>query len=293
MQGARPRGEQESQMAREFITEAENTWCQGCGNFGIMNAMKKAVGLLAERGVPRSHIAMTAGIGCHAKIFDYMALSGVYSLHGRAMATAQGMKLANPSVKVVAFCGDGDAFSEGVAHMMHAAKRNSDIAVVVHDNGVYALTTGQRGPTSPRGFRGPSTPDGNNEDPWKPLVLMLEAGATFAARGYCGNVDQLAEIITEAILHEGFSFVQVLQPSVTFTNRFEEYNRLVKPLEGGPLGFEEALALARQEEPLPAGIFYRSEKEPYEVSVNRGRNPVEDRMSREDRLRVLAEILGR
>ncbi|MBD3348710.1 MAG: 2-oxoacid:ferredoxin oxidoreductase subunit beta [Candidatus Eisenbacteria bacterium] len=279
-------------MAREFITEVENTWCTGCGNFGIMNAMKKAVGILEDRDIPKSRIFMTAGIGCHAKIFDYMSLSGLYSIHGRAMATAEGMKLGNPGLRIVAFCGDGDALGEGIAHMMHAAKRNSDITVVMHDNGVYALTTGQRGPTSPRGFKGPSTPEGNNEDPWKPLVLMLEAGATFAARGYSGNVEQLAEIVAAAVEHQGFSFVQVLQPSVTFTNYFEEYNEIVTTLEEGPLEFDEALRLARQEEPLPAGVFYRKEKEPYEVSINRGRNPVEDRMRREKRMKAIGDTLG-
>jgi len=280
-------------MTTELITDAENTWCPGCGNFAIMNAMKKAVELLEERGLPRSGLVMTSGIGCHAKIFDYIALSGLYSLHGRAMATAQGMKLANPALTVVAFCGDGDAFGEGVAHMMHAAKRNSDITVVMHDNGVYALTTGQRGPTSPRGFKGPSTPEGNNEDPWNPLVLMLEAGATFAARAYSGRMEQLAETLADAMEHKGFSFVQVLQPSVTFTNYFDEYNKIVKPLEGGPLGFDDALALARQKEPLPSGVFYRVEKEPYETSTNRGRNPVVDRADRDVRLEAIASILGR
>jgi 2-oxoglutarate ferredoxin oxidoreductase subunit beta len=279
-------------MPDELITYAENTWCPGCGNFGILNAMKGVVRLLEEQSVPRDHVVMTAGIGCHAKIFDYLALSGFYSLHGRAMTTAQGMKLANPDLKVVAFCGDGDAFGEGVAHMMHAAKRNANITVVVHDNGVYALTTGQRTPMSPRGFKGPSTPGGNQEDPWNPLVLMLEAGATFVARAYCGALPQLSEIVAQAMMHNGFSFVQVLQPSVTFTNRFQEYNETVAPLEGGPLSFDDALALARRTDVLSSGIYYRSEKTPYERELLGDRNPVRDRAPRADRLAVVREVLG-
>ncbi|MFH1502818.1 MAG: thiamine pyrophosphate-dependent enzyme [Candidatus Eisenbacteria bacterium] len=279
-------------MPDELITHAENTWCPGCGNFGILNAMKGVVRLLGERGVPRSHVVMAAGIGCHAKIFDYLGLSGFYSLHGRAMATAQGLKLANPDLRVVTFCGDGDAFGEGIAHMMHAAKRNANITVVVHDNGVYALTTGQRTPLSPRGFKGPSTPGGNQEDPWNPLVLMLEAGATFVARAYCGMVPALSEIITEAMMHDGFSFVQVLQPSVTFTNRFAEYNESVKPLEGGPLSFDDALAQARRTDVLPAGIYYRAEKTPYERELLGDRNPVRDRLGRDERLAAVHRLIG-
>lgn len=279
-------------MPDELTTYAENTWCPGCGNFGIMNAAKGAIRLLGERGLGRDHIVMTAGIGCHAKIFDYLGTSGFYSLHGRAMTTAQGIKLANPDLRVIAFCGDGDAFGEGVAHMMHAAKRNADITVLVHDNGVYALTTGQRTPTSPRGFKGPSTPRGNQEDPWNPLVLMLEAGATFVARGYCGMVTELSEIIARAVEHEGFSFVQVLQPSVTFTNRFAEYNESVRTLEGGPFGFEEALSLARKSDVLPAGIYYQREKRSYERELCGDRNPVRDRAGREERLVVVRDMIG-
>jgi 2-oxoglutarate ferredoxin oxidoreductase subunit beta len=279
-------------MSDDLTTYAENTWCPGCGNFGILNAMKTAVKLLGERGVSRDRIVIATGIGCHGKTFDYLGLSGFYSLHGRAMTTAQGMKLANPELKVVTFSGDGSAFGEGVAHMMHAAKRNADITVIVHDNGVYALTTGQRTPTSPRGFKGPSTPEGNQEDPWNPLVLMLEAGATFVARGYCGMVDGLAEIIAQAMEHEGFSFIQVLQPSVTFTNRYKEYNELVAPLEGGPVSFDDALSLARRTDKLPAGIYYRSEKTPYERELLGDGNPVRDHPGRDERLTAVRSLIG-
>ena len=157
----------------DLTTYAENTWCPGCGNFGIFNAFKKAVRKLEVNGVGKEKIIISAGIGCHAKIFDYLNLSGLYSLHGRSMATVQGIKLANPDLKVVAFAGDGDAIGEGIAHMIFAAKRNADITVIVHDNGVYGLTTGQYTPTSEKGFRGRSTPRGNIEEPLNPLTLML------------------------------------------------------------------------------------------------------------------------
>ena len=133
-------------MSDELSTYAENTWCPGCGNFAILNAVKRAVQTLGERGVEKDRIFITACIGCHAKIFDYLALSGVYTLHGRSMAVAQGAKLANPDLKVVSFTGDGAGYSEGIGHMIFAAKRNANITVVVHDNRAYALTTGQRSP---------------------------------------------------------------------------------------------------------------------------------------------------
>jgi 2-oxoglutarate ferredoxin oxidoreductase subunit beta len=279
-------------MPDDLGTYAENTWCPGCGNFAILNAVKRAVRTLGERGVGRDRIVITAGIGCHAKIFDYLALSGFYSLHGRGMTTAQGLKLANPDLKVIAFCGDGDSFGEGFAHTMFAAKRNADITMIVHDNRVYALTTGQRTPTSPRGFKGPSTPHGNPEDPFNPLVLILEAGATFVARGYSGKLEQLADLIVAAVEHEGFSFIQVLQPSVTFTNTFEEYNEKVEIIGEPGSDFEQALRLARESDRLPAGILYRTDKITQERALCGDRNPVRDRLTREERLEAVRGLLG-
>ena len=130
-------------MMRDLGTGKENTWCTGCGNFGILNAVKKAIGELVENGSKLSDFAITCGIGCHGKIFDYLALSGIYGLHGRGTATAQGMKLANPALKVISFGGDGDSLGEGLEHTLFAAKRNMDITLILHNNGNYGLTTGQ------------------------------------------------------------------------------------------------------------------------------------------------------
>ncbi len=276
----------------ELTTYGENTWCPGCGNFGIFNAAKNAIRALAEEGLGRDRIVMTAGIGQHAKIFDYLGLSGVYSLHGRAVATAQGMKLANPDLKVIAFVGDGDTMGEGLAHLLFAAKRNSDITVVMHDNGVYALTTGQRSPLSPEGYRGPSTPHGNTEPPLNPLVLALEAGATFVSRGYSGNIGELTELIVQGVRHEGFAFIDVLQPCVTFNDRYEEYNELARPLGDSRLSFDEALALARMKETLHTGVFHRTKRGAAETLLTRGRNPVRDHPSRADRLAAIRALLA-
>jgi len=282
-------------MTREqpdaLLTQAEKTWCPGCGNFGIMNAFRGAIRVLGERGVPREMIVMCAGIGQHAKIFDYMNLSGFYSLHGRSMATAQGIKLANPDLKVVDFVGDGDAMGEGIAHMIFAAKRNADITVVMHNNGIYALTTGQRAPTTAKGVRGPSTPRGNTEEPLNPIALMLEAGATFVARGYSGRIEQLTELMVSAIEHEGFSFLDVLQPCVTFNDTYDRYNEGTEEISG-PLDFEAALALSRRADPVPLGLFYRGTRETQERAVAGERNPVRDHPTRQERLEAVIRLIG-
>jgi 2-oxoglutarate ferredoxin oxidoreductase subunit beta len=278
-------------MRDELSTGAENTWCPGCGNFGIMNAVKRAVAALEAKGTGRDRMFMTAGIGCHAKIFDYLRLSGVYALHGRSMSVAQGVKLANPDLRVVAFTGDGAGYGEGIAHLIFAAKRNADITVVVHDNGVYALTTGQRSPTSAAGFRGPSTPSGNEEDPLNPMALLLEAGATFVARGYSARLEQLAGIIEAAVEHTGFSLVEVLQPSVAFHNTYEEYDASVSELDEPATTLDEALALARRSDTLVSGILYRVERPAHHERLQGERNPVADHPARADRLAAVDSLL--
>ncbi len=276
----------------DLTTYAENTWCRGCGDFGILTAFKKSVRILEERGVPRESIVISAGIGCHAKIFDYLNLSGLYSIHGRSMATVQGMKLANPDLKAITFAGDGDAFGEGLAHLIFAAKRNADITVIVHDNGVYGLTTGQFTPTSEKGFKGRSTPGGNVEEPLNPLTLMLEAGATFVARGYSGKIDNLTNSIVEGVLHEGFSFVHVLQPCVTFNDTYKRYNELVEEMKEVPGGFEDALKAARRKDRLLIGTFYRVEKPVFHKALYGDWNPVTRRIPRESRLKKIEELLS-
>ena len=278
-------------MADDLTTGAEITWCPGCGNFGIFNAFKKAIGMLSGGGIGRGQIFMAAGIGQHAKIFDYANISGFYGLHGRSMATAQGVKLANPELKVVDFVGDGDAMGEGLAHLIFAAKRNADITIVMHDNGIYALTTGQRSPLSAKGYKGPSTPDGSEEEPFNPLTLMLEAGATFVARAYSGRIDHLAELMVQAILHQGFSFVDVLQPCVTFNDKYKQYNDLVEVMETVPEDYEAAVALARVTDKLPIGIFYQVQKAPHHQALFGEHNPVKKRLSRKQRIKKLDKLL--
>jgi 2-oxoglutarate ferredoxin oxidoreductase subunit beta len=277
----------------DLTTYVENTWCPGCGNFGIFNAFKKAVRQLEDKGLSRNHVIISAGIGCHGKIYDYLKLSGLYSIHGRSMATVEGIKIANPELKVVAFAGDGDAFGEGISHMIFAAKRNADITVIVHDNGVYGLTTGQYTPMSEKGFKGPSTPKGSVEEPLNPLSLMLEAGATFVARGYSGKIEHLAALMAQAVQHEGFSFIDVLQPCVSYHDTYKKYNKIVQVLDNKPADFQAAISLAREKEKMPIGVIYEEKKSIFHKALYGDWNPVNTRMSRKERQEAVAKLLQR
>ena len=279
-------------MGKDLSTNAEITWCPGCGNFGILNALKKAVKKLEDKGVKQNHIIISCGIGCHGKIFDYVGLSGLYSIHGRSMATVQGIKLGNPDLKVVAFAGDGDAYGEGIAHMIFAAKRNADITVVVHDNGTYALTTGQFSPTSKKGFKGPSMPEGSIENPLNPLSLLLEAGASFVARGYAGKIDHLSAILVEAIMHEGFSVVDVLQPSVVFNDTYKIYNEITEIVTKPADSFENAVKLVKKmDKKLPIGVFYKIKKPVFHKELYGKWNPVKNKLGKKESLKIVEEFL--
>ena len=157
----------------DLISRAKNTWCPGCGNFAVQHTLKDLLAQMDVEGLPLEKVVLVAGIGQHGKLFDFMNLNGFYSLHGRTIPVATGIKLANPDLKVICVTGDGDSYAEGLDHLIFAAKRNLDITVLVHDNRVYGLTTGQFTPTSPYGYRGHSTPKGDKEVPLNPM----EAGA--------------------------------------------------------------------------------------------------------------------
>ncbi len=246
-------------------TYTENTWCPGCGNFAILNAIKIVLNELNTEGVPLENIVLVSGIGCHAKIVDYLNVNSFYSIHGRAVPAAEGIKLANPDVKVICFAGDGDAYGEGLEHLIFAAKRNIDVTIIIHNNRVYGLTTGQYTPTSPLGFRGRSTPDGTQELPINPLELMLASGASYLARGTSHGIELLKKIFKEAILHKGFSLVDVLQVCVTYYNMYEYYDKHVYELKDHDIGdYHQALNKIREwdynkEASIALGTFYKKD----------------------------------
>ncbi len=265
-------------MAIDLETPVENTWCPGCGNFSILNAVKMAFKDMVNSGeVNLEDIVISSGIGCHAKMFDYVDVNGFYSIHGRVPATLTGVKIANPNLKAVGFAGDGDAYDEGISHLIHAARRNIDITMVIHNNRVFALTTGQFTPTSPKGFEGKSTPKGSIEKPLNPLQLMLACDASLVARGFSGEINHLKELLVQGIKHPGFAIIDILQPCVTFQNLWGYYKERVYKLgeedhDDGDFGAAWEKAEEREDK-IPIGVLYREERETFESLVLDGEVP--------------------
>jgi 2-oxoglutarate ferredoxin oxidoreductase subunit beta len=272
---------------RDLGTGKENTWCTGCGNFGILNAFKKALAALVDEGTKLSDIVITCGIGCHGKIFDYLALSGIYGLHGRGTATAQGIKLANPRLKVISFGGDGDSLGEGLEHTLFAAKRNMDITLILHNNGNYGLTTGQFSPLSEPGYKGLSTPSGSIERPFRAIPLLLEAGASFVARGFSANPEHLAALIKAGVEHKGFSFIEVMQPCVSYNNNYSYLNQHVKLMEIIPSSSMQAIELANDPQHVYLGIYTRQNLPVYHELLYGETVPVRDRLSAQARREII------
>jgi 2-oxoglutarate ferredoxin oxidoreductase subunit beta len=268
---------------KELGTYAQNTWCPGCGNFGILTSIKKALTDLEDDGLDLNKVAIVSGIGCHAKIVDYINVNSFYSIHGRVPPPMTGIKLANPELTVIGHAGDGDAYGEGIEHLIFSAKRNLDMTFIVHNNRVYGLTTGQFTPTSPAGFKGRSTPEGSPEEPLNPIELMLSAGATFVARGYTRNMEHLQSLIKTAVNHKGFSFIDVLQPCFTFFNTYDYYNERVYEIsqkDHDASDRSEAFIKASEwaygvGDQIPIGIFYQVKKPTYEEKLLEGRIPVQ------------------
>jgi len=247
------------------------TWCPGCGNWGIYTALKKA---LVELGYSPDKLVVVFGIGCSGNMNDFLNAYGLHSLHGRAIPNAIGIKLANHKLLVIAVVGDGDCYGEGGNHLIHACRGNHDIKVIVHDNRVYGLTTGQAAPTSPEGFKSKSTPLGLIEAPLNPLALALVAGATFIGQGFAGDINHLTLVFKEAFSHQGFSLVNVLQPCVTFNkvNTYQYYFQRVYKLDKDykknnfNLALEKALEL--NQERFPLGVIYQVKKPSYHEKLS-------------------------
>lgn len=257
-------------MNKDINSKTINTWCPGCGNFSILNAFKSILLSLSEKKEPLENYVIVSGIGCHGKIVDYINVNSFYSLHGRAIPAAEGIKLANPNLKVIVFAGDGDAYGEGIEHLIFAAKRNINITTIIHNNRLYGLTTGQYSPTSFTGYRGRSTPLGVHERPINPLEIMLSSGATFIARGTSHGIDFLKKIFEEAILHKGFAIVDVLQVCVTYLNLYQYYHKQTYELtDHNPEDYASAINKIREwnysdNQKIALGVFYKKELPSFE-----------------------------
>ena len=253
-----------------FNTEAKPTWCPGCGNFGIQNAIKKA---LLSLDLQPHEVVISSGIGCSGKIPHWINAYGFHGLHGRTLPVATGLKLANHTLVVIAEGGDGDGYSEGMGHFVHACRRNVDMTYVVHNNGVYGLTTGQVSPTGDKGFVSSTTPRGALEWPFQPLALAISAGANFVARGFSGEDERLGELIAAGIRHKGFSFIDVLQVCVSFnpSKSYKWYQERVCNLEDeghDPADRAKALEMVfRDDGRLLTGVFYRGSEPAHEEGL--------------------------
>jgi len=210
--------------------KADPDWCPGCGDFGVLAALQKA---LVELQIPTHNIVTISGIGCSSNLPGYISTYGMHTLHGRALAVATGVKQANHELTVIVTGGDGDGFGIGGNHFMHTMRRNVDLLYIVMDNQIYGLTTGQTSPTSRVGMKTKSMPFGNIEAPINPITLALAAGATFVARGFSGEQKHLTELIKNGIEHKGFSFIDVFSPCVTYNhdNTYQWFRPRVKKLE--------------------------------------------------------------
>ena len=244
----------------------ESAWCPGCGNFGILNAVKSA---LVELELNPHQVLMVSGIGQSGKLPHYMKCNTFNSLHGRPVPPAVAAKLANPKLTVIAVSGDGDGYGEGGNHFIHAMRRNHDITYLVHNNQVYGLTKGQASPTSDSGFVTKTTPHGA-PSPVSPLALAIVSGAAFVARGFAGDVTHLSGLIKKGIIHKGFALVDILQPCVSFNhkNTYEWYRERVYKLDDEEYDPSDKIAALEKAmewgDRIPTGILFRQERPTFE-----------------------------
>jgi|DewCreStandDraft_1066081.scaffolds.fasta_scaffold01611_8 2-oxoglutarate ferredoxin oxidoreductase subunit beta len=273
----------------DFKSGEKPTWCPGCGDFGVLNAVYNA---LVARGYAPENVVCVSGIGCSSRLPYFMSTYGFHGIHGRALPIATGIKLANPDLEVLVVGGDGDAFAIGAGHFVHAVRRNLDICYVVMDNAIYGLTKGQTSPTSALGFTTKTTPRGNIEQPINPLLLALACGATFVARGFSGKPKELADLIVRGIEHRGFAFIDVYSPCPTFNkvNTFKFYREETAPIPASHdvTDLVGAMSLAAQEDPLYVGLFYQVERPTYEEHIRALQTGTET-----DAPRVLNALLAR
>jgi 2-oxoglutarate ferredoxin oxidoreductase subunit beta len=270
---------------KDLASTAKITWCPGCGNFGIVSAFKSA---LVEVGADRERVVIVSGIGCHGKIADYVNVNSFHGIHGRVLPLATGIKLANPNLTVVGFSGDADCYDEGWDHFCHAVRRNMDLTLIVHNNMILGLTTGQTTATSQIGFKTKSTPFGSTVAPLNPIAHALISNGTFVARGFAGDPKHLTGLMVEALKHKGFNYIDVFQPCVTFNylNTYEWFRQRIYKLEEAGHDYKDRQkALEKSFEwgdRIPIGIFYKEERSTYRDNLEHLKNkpltelPLED-----------------
>ncbi|MCL4554453.1 MAG: thiamine pyrophosphate-dependent enzyme [Actinobacteria bacterium] len=259
---------------KDFMTSVKQTWCPGCGNYGMSEALRRA---LAELGWEKHEFSVVWGIGCHGNGADFLDVAGMHALHGRSLPPAAGLALTRPDLEVIVEMGDGDGYGLGLGHFVHAARRNVRLTCITHNNQIYGLTTGQASPTTDRLMQTVSTPQGVLEQPVNPIGLALAEGATFIARGFAGDIAHLTQLYIAALTHKGFALVDVFQPCVTWNklNTFQWFKERVWRLEDRgwdtsdrtaafdlSLSTFHALTCTPDECTVPIGIYYQQEGVP-------------------------------
>lgn len=257
---------------KDFRNNVKPNWCPGCGDFSVQAAIQKAA---ANVGLEPDEVALITGIGCSGRLSGYVNSYGVHSIHGRALPLAQGVKMANRDLTVIASGGDGDGYAIGMGHTIHALRRNMNITYIVMDNQIYGLTKGQTSPSSAPGFVTKTTPKGNIEQNVAPLELALSSGATFVAQGFSSDIKALTKIIEDAINHDGFSFVNVFSPCVTYNkintyDWFKENLIAIDDIENYDVSNKQAaLQTVIEHDSLVKGIVYQDTTTPsYESQID-------------------------
>lgn len=257
---------------KDFRNNVKPNWCPGCGDFSVQAAIQKAA---ANVGLEPDEVALITGIGCSGRLSGYVNSYGVHSIHGRVLPLAQGVKMANRDLTVIASGGDGDGYAIGMGHTIHALRRNMNITYIVMDNQIYGLTKGQTSPSSAPGFVTKTTPKGNIEQNVAPLELALSSGATFVAQGFSSDIKALTKIIEDAINHDGFSFVNVFSPCVTYNkintyDWFKENLTAIDDIENYDVSNKQAaLQTVIEHDSLVKGIVYQDTTTPsYESQID-------------------------
>lgn len=251
---------------KDFTSDVKPVWCPGCGDFHVLLSITKA---LAALGRPPEDIAVISGIGCSSRIPAYTNCYGFHGVHGRSLALAAGLKVARDDLTVMVMSGDGDGFSIGGNHFLHACRRNIDMTYVVMDNRVYGMTKGQPSPTTEPDWDSALTPGGSGLNPFHPLVIALASGANFVAREFSGNIKACTQTIKEAVEHPGFSFVEILSPCVTFRPDEKEWKKQVHSANVEPT--DDPARAARRimtDDGMNTGILYRGNRAPFKAKVS-------------------------
>jgi 2-oxoglutarate ferredoxin oxidoreductase subunit beta len=257
-----------------FKSAVKPIWCPGCGDYSVLSSITKALAMI---GQPPHEVAIVSGIGCSSRIPAYTSCYGLHGVHGRALAAATGLKLARPDLTVLVTGGDGDGYSIGGNHFLHACRRNVDLTYVVMDNHVYGMTKGQPSPTTEPDWDSKLAPGGTHIRVFHPLVVALAAGANFVARAFSGDPNGTAALIAQAIRHPGFSFVEVLSPCVTFRPEQKEWKTQVRAASVGPT--DDPVRAAHRvmtDDGFNIGVLYAGNRAPYVPERRASPVPVAD-----------------